>query len=122
MRCPATALAAALVLGAAVAAVAARAQAPEDDPAARVTLPSALAERLGEDLPEVVWVGLHPRRNDGARVLLRDGWTLITGFSADARAEVKAARKLPRRTPPVPSPERVSLTPQSRRPLFGSSR
>ncbi len=102
MRCPATALVAALVL---VAAVSASAQAPEANPAPRVTLPSALAERLGEDLPEVVWVGLHPRRNDGAWVLLGDGWTLVTGFSADAQAEVKAARKLPSQRPPVPLPD-----------------
>jgi len=102
MRCPETALAAVLALAASGFAAA---QASDDKPVARVTLPAALAERLGEDLPEVVWVGLHPRRDDGAWVLLGDGWTLVTGFSADARAEVKAARKLPSQSPPVPLPD-----------------
>ena len=103
LRCLATELATALVL---LAGVPAFAQAPDDDdPAARVTLPSALAERLGQDLPEVVWVGLHPRRDDGAWVLLSEGWTLVTGFSADARAALKAARRLPSRTPPLPLPD-----------------
>jgi hypothetical protein len=80
-------------------------QAPVENPPERVVLPAALASRLGDDLPEVVWVGLHPKRDDGAWVLLGEGWTLVTGLPADARAEVKAARKLPARTPPVPPPD-----------------
>ncbi len=76
-----------------------------DDEAGRVTLPAALAARLGDDLPEVVWIGLHPKRDDGAWVLLSEGWTLVTGFPAEARAEVKKARKLPSQAPPVPPPD-----------------
>jgi hypothetical protein len=100
MRCPTTGLVAALVF---VASGIAPAQAP-DEAAARVTLPAGLARALGADLPEVVWIGLHPKRDDGAWVLLGEGWTLVTGFPADARAEVKQARKLPSQPPPVPPP------------------
>ncbi len=99
---PGTALVAALLL---VADGLAPAQAPDDKPAARITLPAALATRLGDDLPEVVWIGLHPKRDDGAWVLLGEGWTLVTGLSADARAEVKQARKLRSQTPPLPPPD-----------------
>ncbi len=81
------------------------AQSPEETPAARPTLPAALADRFGCDLPEVIWMGLHPTRNDGAWVLLEGQWTLVTGFAADARAEVKRARKRPAETPPVPPPD-----------------
>ncbi len=102
MRYPGTALVAALAL---VAAGFAPVQAPEDTPAARVTLPSGLAKRLGDELPEVVWIGIHPSRDDGVWVLLGDGWTLVTGFPADARAEVKEARKRPSQTPPVRPPD-----------------
>jgi hypothetical protein len=102
MRYPGTALVAALAL---VAAGFAPAQSPDDEPVTHVTLPPALAERLGEDLPEVVWIGLHPKRDDGAWVLLGDGWTLVTGLPAEARAELKEARKLPSRTPPVRPPK-----------------
>ena len=102
MRYPATARAAALAL---VAYGFAPAQAPDERPAARVTLPGALARALGGDLPEVVWIGLHPNRDDGAWVLLGDGWTLVTGFPADARADVKEARKRPSQTPPVLPPD-----------------
>ncbi len=96
------ALVAALVL---LAAGLAPAPAADDEAAGRVTLPAALATRLGDDLPEVVWIGLHPKRDDGAWVLLGEGWTLVTGFPADARAEVKKARKLPSQVPPVPPPD-----------------
>jgi hypothetical protein len=99
---PRTALVVALVL---LAPGAKGVQAPRGTPAERVLLPAALASRLGDDVPEVVWIGLHPKRDDGAWVLLGNGWTLVTGFPADARAEVKAARKLPSTTPPVPPPD-----------------
>ncbi len=102
MRYPATALVAALALAMSGLAPG---QTPEDRPGARVTLPAALARTLGEELPEVIWIGLHPRRDDGAWVLLGDGWTLVTGFPAAARAEVKQARKLPSQAPPVPLPD-----------------
>ena len=102
LRSPGTALVAALVL---LASVTPAAQALDDKPAARATLPAALAKALGEDLPEVVWIGIHPKRNDGAWVLLGDGWTLVTGFPADARAEMKQARRLPPQAPPVPLPD-----------------
>ena len=101
MRYPGTALVAALALVVAVSAVA---QSPEDTPTARVTLPAGLAKRLGDELPEVVRIGLHPSRDDGAWVLIDGAWTLVTGFSADARAEVKEARKRPSQTPPVRPP------------------
>ena len=102
MRHPVTGLAVALALAASGIAPA---QPPDDKPAARVTLPAGLARALGEDLPEVVWIALHPKRDDGAWVLLGEGWTLVTGFAADARAEVKEARKLPSQNPPVPLPD-----------------
>jgi hypothetical protein len=101
MRYPGTALVAVLALAAAGFVPD---RAPDAKPASRVTLPAGIASRLGEELPEVIWVGLHPKRDDGAWVLLGDGWTLVTGFSAEARAEVKEARKLPSQTPPVPPP------------------
>jgi hypothetical protein len=80
------------------------AQSPEDKPVAGVTLPAGLAKRLGEELPEVVWIGLHPSRDDGVWVLIDGEWTLVTGFPADARAEIKEARKRPSQTPPVRPP------------------
>ena len=101
MRYPRTALVAALAL---VATGFAPAQSPEEEPVARVTLPAGLAKRLGDELPEVVWIGLHPGRDDGAWVVIDGAWTLVTGFSADARAELKEARKLPSQTPPVHPP------------------
>jgi hypothetical protein len=72
-----TALVAALLL---VAVGLAAAQAPDGRPVERVTLPGALARRLGDDLPDVVRIGVHPKRDDGAWVLLGEGWTLVTGF------------------------------------------
>jgi hypothetical protein len=102
MRSSGTALVVALAL---VGAGFVSSQSPEEKPAARPTLPAALASRLGGDLPEVIWMGLHPTRNDGAWVLLEGQWTLVTGFPADARAEVKKARKRPSETPPVRPPE-----------------
>jgi len=102
MRSPGTALVVALAL---VVTGFVLAQSPDEKPAVRPTLPAALAQRLGGDLPEVVWIGLHPKRNDGAWVLLEGQWTLVTGFPADARAEVKEARKRPSETPPVPPPD-----------------
>jgi hypothetical protein len=68
------------------------------------TLPPGLAKRLGEELPDVVWIGFHPSRDDGAWVLLDLEWTLITGLPPAARDEVKEARKRPSQTPPVPPP------------------
>lgn len=102
MRLPGIALVAALAL---VVTGLAPAQSPEDQPVTRVTLPAGLAKRLGDDLPEVVWMGLHPSRDDGAWVLIDGGWTLVTGFPADARAEVKEARGRPSETPPVRPPD-----------------
>jgi len=102
MRSRLTALVVALALAAAGLVLA---QSAEEKPGARPVLPAALASRLGGDLPEVVWMGLHPTRNDGAWVLLEGQWTLVTGFPADARAEVKKARKRPAETPPVPLPD-----------------
>jgi hypothetical protein len=79
-------------------------QNPEDTAPVRVTLPAGLAKRLGDELPEVVWIGLHPSRDDGAWVLIDGEWTLVTGIPAEARAEVQEARKRKPQTPPVRPP------------------
>jgi len=67
-------------------------------------LPPGLAKRLGEEVPEEVWIAFHPSRDDGAWFLIDLEWTLVTGFSPSTRAEVKEARKRPSQTPPVPPP------------------
>ena len=67
-------------------------------------LPPGLAKRFGDEVPEEAWIAFHPTRDDGAWFLIDFEWTLVTGFSPDTRAEVKEARKLPSRTPPIPPP------------------
>jgi hypothetical protein len=67
-------------------------------------LPPGLAKRFGPELPEEIWIAFHPTRDDGAWFLIDYEWTLMTGFSASVRAEVKEARKRPTRVPPIPPP------------------
>ena len=67
-------------------------------------LPPGLAKKFGEDVPEQAWIAFHPRRDDGAWFLVDGQWTLMTGFSASLRQEVKEARKRPASVPPVPPP------------------
>jgi hypothetical protein len=67
-------------------------------------LPPGLAKRFGEDVPEKAWIAFHPQRDDGAWFFVDGQWTLMTGFSASVRAEVKEARKRPASVPPVPPP------------------
>ncbi len=67
-------------------------------------LPPGLAKKFGEDVPERAWIAFHPSRDDGAWFLLDGQWTLMTGFSADVKAEVREARKRPAAVPPVPPP------------------
>jgi hypothetical protein len=67
-------------------------------------LPPGLAKKFGEDVPEQAWIAFHPARDDGAWFLIDGQWTLMTGFSASLRLEVKEARKRPASVPPVPPP------------------
>ena len=67
-------------------------------------LPPGLAKRFGAEVPEEAWIAFHPTRDDGAWFLIDFEWTLVTGFSPSVRAEVKEARKLPAKVPPVPTP------------------
>ena len=67
-------------------------------------LPPGLAKRFGEDVPEKAWIAFHPSRDDGAWFLMDGQWTLMTGFSAEVKAEVREARKRPAAVPPVPPP------------------
>jgi hypothetical protein len=67
-------------------------------------LPPGLAKRFGEDVPEKAWIAFHPQRDDGAWFFIDGQWTLMTGFSASVRQEVKEARKRPASVPPVPPP------------------
>jgi hypothetical protein len=67
-------------------------------------LPPGLAKRFGPELPEEIWIAFHPTRDDGAWFLIDYEWTLMTGFSASVRAEVKEARKRPASVPPIPPP------------------
>jgi hypothetical protein len=67
-------------------------------------LPPGLARRFGVDVPEKAWIAFHPQRDDGAWFLIDGQWTLMTGFSASVREEVKEARQRPARVPPVPPP------------------
>jgi hypothetical protein len=67
-------------------------------------LPPGLAKKFGEDVPEKAWIAFHPQRDDGAWFLIDGQWTLMTGFSASLRAEVKEARQRPASVPPVPPP------------------
>jgi len=74
-------------------------------PAARKgVLPPGLAKRFGAEVPEEAWIAFHPARDDGAWFLIDYEWTLVTGFSPSVKAEVKEARKLPARAPPIPPP------------------
>jgi hypothetical protein len=68
-------------------------------------LPPGLAKGFGGEVPQEAWIAFHPTRDDGAWFLIDFEWTLVTGLSPATRAEVKAARKLPARTPPVPLPD-----------------
>jgi hypothetical protein len=67
-------------------------------------LPPGLAKKFGAEVPEEAWIAFHPTRDDGAWFLIDYEWTLVTGFSASVRAEVKEARKLPSQVPPLPPP------------------
>ena len=67
-------------------------------------LPPGLAKKFGPALPEEIWIAFHPTRDDGAWFLIDYEWTLMTGFSASVRAEVKEARKRPASVPPIPPP------------------
>jgi hypothetical protein len=67
-------------------------------------LPPGLAKKFGEQVPEEAWIAFHPARDDGAWFLIDKEWTLVTGFSASVRAEVREARKQPPKKPPVPLP------------------
>lgn len=67
-------------------------------------LPPGLAKKFGEDVPEKAWIAFHPGRDDGAWFLIDGEWTLMAGFSASLRLEVKEARKRPAAVPPVPPP------------------
>lgn len=95
------------VLAAALAVCAAGLAPAEPPPVADAppVLPPGLAKSFGPEAPEEAWVALHPTRDDGAWFLIDYEWTLVTGLSAAARAEVRAARKLPARTPPLPPPD-----------------
>jgi hypothetical protein len=116
MRSLRTVLVVALALGGAVVALAQKPQekpvppAPEQKEgvvpglAKKSTLPPGLAKRFGDEVPEEAWIAFHPTRDDGAWFLIDFEWTLVTGFSPSTRAEVKEARKLPSRTPPLPPP------------------
>jgi hypothetical protein len=66
--------------------------------------PPGLAKKFGPALPEEIWIAFHPTRDDGAWFLIDYEWTLMTGFSASVRAEVKEARKPPASVPPIPPP------------------
>jgi hypothetical protein len=110
-----TVLVVALALGVAGVALA---QAPPDKPAPpgisgkdiappaakKGVLPPGLAKKFGAEVPEEPWIAFHPARDDGAWFLIDYEWTLMTGFPPSVRAEVKEARKLPARTPPIPPP------------------
>jgi hypothetical protein len=104
MRVLRTVLVAALALG--VAGVALAQKPPENPPglAKESPLPPGLAKRFGDDVPDEAWIAFHPTRDDGAWFLIDYEWTLVTGFSAATRAEVKEARKRPSATPPLPPP------------------
>jgi len=121
MRSLRTLLLAALALGVAGVALA---QKPQEKPvppgqskeegappglAKESTLPPGLAKRFGDEVPEEAWIAFHPTRDDGAWFLIDFEWTLVTGFSPSTRAEVKEARKLPSRTPPI-APPNVGVT------------
>jgi hypothetical protein len=67
-------------------------------------LPPGLAKKFGEDVPEKAWIAFHPTRDDGAWFLIDMQWTLVTGFAAEVKAEVREARKRPAAVPPVPPP------------------
>jgi len=115
MRSLRTVLVVALALGVAGVALA---QAPPDKPAPpgisgkdiappaakKGVLPPGLAKKFGAEVPEEPWIAFHPARDDGAWFLIDYEWTLMTGFPPSVRAEVREARKLPARTPPIPPP------------------
>ena len=116
MRAPRTAIVAAVALGVAGIALGAPPQGKPVPPglakegglppglAKKGGLPPGLAKKFGEDVPEKAWIAFHPSRDDGAWFLLDGQWTLMTGFSAEVRAEVREARKRPAGVPPVPPP------------------
>lgn len=81
-------------------------QAPKEPPglAKKGGLPPGLAKKFGDEVPEDVWIAFDPKRDDGAWFLIDYQWTLMTGFSASLRAEVREARKLPASAPPLPPP------------------
>jgi hypothetical protein len=85
------------------------AEKPQEKPvppgeAKKESAPPGLAKRFGDEVPEEAWIAFHPTRDDGAWFLIDYEWTLVTGFSASVRAEVKEARKLPSQVPPLPPP------------------
>jgi hypothetical protein len=115
MRSPRTVLVAVLALGLAGTSFAGE---PQDRPvppglakeappglAQKGGLPPGLAKKFGEDVPKKAWLAFQPGRDDGAWFLIEGQWTLMTGFSASLRAEVREARKRPASVPPVPPPK-----------------
>lgn len=117
MRSPRTVLVVLLALGVAGAALADKPQEKPVPPglakkegvppglAKKGGLPPGLAKRFGEEVPQRAWIGFHPGRDDGAWFLIEGQWTLMTGFSAAVRAEVKEAKKRPAAVPPIPPPD-----------------
>ena len=86
------------------------AEEPQDKPvppglAKKGGLPPGLAKKFGEVVPEKAWIAFQPERDDGAWFLIEGEWTLMTGFSASLRAEVREARQRPASTPPVAPPK-----------------
>jgi hypothetical protein len=86
------------------------AEEPQDKPvppglAKKGGLPPGLAKKFGAVVPEKAWIAFQPERDDGAWFLIEGEWTLMTGFSASLRAEVREARQRPASTPPVAPPK-----------------
>jgi len=82
----------------------AKKEGPPPGLAKKSPLPPGLAKRFGPELPEEIWIAFHPTRDDGAWFLIDYEWTLMTGLSANVRAEVKEARKRAASVPPIPPP------------------
>lgn len=82
----------------------AKKEGPPPGLAKKAPLPPGLAKKLGPERPEETWIAFHPTRDDGAWFLIDYEWTLMTGFSAAVRAEVREARKQPVSVPPIAPP------------------
>jgi hypothetical protein len=73
--------------------------------AGSTALPPGLAKKFGDEAPEEAWIAFHPTRDDGAWLLVDFEWTLVTGFPAALRAEVREARTRKASPPPVRLPD-----------------